>query len=188
MCLSSRINCCIFCRPCWIFLQNFNRQCRTHRLLAQLVSCKDRMDVNVGKSPQSPYYRYFSPGMAGDDPVAVPHPDALPDLLLDLVVVWVGGRQHLVQLHHVGRVHVLRLLQVVRLELVVGRLHHLVHLGQALQPHEQVDGGATAAPQLRHVRARVERSRSSALSAPKIYWIFRFSVLFTTLHLKLRTS
>ena len=89
--------------------------------------------------------------MTSDDPVAMPHPDTLPDLLLDLVVVWVGGRQHLVQLQQVGRVQLLRLLQVVRLQLVVSRLHHLVHLGEALEAHEEVDGGAAATPQLRHV-------------------------------------
>ena len=40
-------------------------------------------------------HMYVAPCMAGDDSVAMSHPDALPDLLLDLVVVRVGGRQHL---------------------------------------------------------------------------------------------
>ena len=108
-------------------------------------------------------FKYFTtkfclPDMASDNSVSMPHPDALPDLLLDLVVVRVGGRQHLVQLQQVGRVHLLRLLQVVGIQLVVSGLHQVVHLGQALEPHEEVDGGAAPASQLGHVGARVEWS------------------------------
>lgn len=99
------------------------------------------------------------PDASGDDPVAEPHPDAFPDILLDLVVILrrvrsglpcpshrIGRSEHGVQLEEVGGVGLLGGLQLVVLQLVVGRLHQGVHLRQALQPSEQVDRGAAAAP------------------------------------------
>ena len=99
------------------------------------------------------------PDASGDDPVAEPHPDAFPDILLDLVVILrrvssglscpshrIGWGEDGVKLEEVGGVGLLGGLQLVVLQLVVGRLHQGVHLRQALQAREEGDWGAAAAP------------------------------------------
>ena len=65
---------------------------------------------------------YRLPELGSDDPVAVPHPDALPDALLDLVVVRVGRHKVLVQGAEVVAVQLLGLG-----EITVG--HGLLGLG-----------------------------------------------------------
>ena len=57
--------------------------------------------------------------------------------------------------------HLLRLLQVVLLQLRVGSLGEKLGVRQVLEAFEEVDVGATAAPEAGHVGAGVEGSRLS---------------------------
>ena len=68
-----------------------------------------------------------------DDAVSVAHPDALPDGLLDLVVVLVGRHQELVERGQVVAVEVLRRAQLPLLHRVFGALADQVRLADLLQ-------------------------------------------------------
>ena len=65
-------------------------------------------------------------------------------------------------------VHLLRLLQVVLLQLRVGSLGEKLCVRQVLEAFEEVDVGATAAPEAGHVGAGVEWCGVSTLAAPEV--------------------
>ena len=70
---------------------NFNCSCH----VTWLVYIPQFLIEYMMNSQQMNNAMYMIPCVTSDDSVAMSHPDALPDLLLDLVVVRVGGRQHL---------------------------------------------------------------------------------------------
>jgi len=61
------------------------------------------------------YRSHWLPHAASDQTVAEPHPDAFPDVHLDLVVIRVWRGDNIVELLEELGVHQLRLLQVVPL-------------------------------------------------------------------------
>ncbi len=73
------------------------------------------------------------PGPGADDPVSELHPDALPDALLDLVVVLVGGDEVLVQRHQVVAIELLRLREVSVVHRALGLVGYDVGLADVLQ-------------------------------------------------------
>jgi len=99
---------------------------------------------------------YHIPRVRGDAAVTKPHPDALPDVLLDLVVVRVWRGEHCIKLLEEVRVEILCLLQVVRLEFSFCAFRYKFSICQFFQTLEQIDVDTATALELGHVGAGVE--------------------------------